>query len=123
MPGPWAAAGSGIICGLVGVVLTTGALRGCEAVRGVGTCGGIGLFALFLILVVEIFIGAALLRACRVPDSFSTSFLGVGLVAVAIMLFLLGHLDSTWMLLVVPLLTAATYLLSWWVTTSFVETD
>jgi hypothetical protein len=123
VPGPCAAALTGIVCGLLGVALTSGSLRGCEAVRGVGSCGGIGLFALLLILVVEIFLGAALLRGFRVPDAFSTSFLGVGLVAVAVMLFLLGQLGSPWMLLVVPLVTAVTYVMSWWVTTTFVETD
>lgn len=123
VPGPCAAALAGIVCGLVGVALTSGSLHACEAVRGVGTCGGIGLFALLLILVVEIFLGAALLRAFRVPDAFSTSFLGVGLVAVAVMLFLLGQLGSPWMLLVVPLVTAVAYAVSWWVTSTFVETD
>ena len=123
IPAGYAAAGAGIVCGLAGVVLTSLALHACESVRGVGSCGGIGLLALLLILVLEIFIGGALLRACAVPDSFSTSFLGVGLVAVAILLFLLGNLDSPWMLLVIPLVTAATFVLSWLVTRTFVEVD
>lgn len=123
VPPGYAAAGAGVVCGLVGVVLTSLALHACEAVRGVGSCGGIGLFALLLILVLEIFIGGALLKACAVPDSFSTSFLGVGLVAVAIMLFLLGNLDSPWMLLVIPVVTAATFVVSWLVTRTFVEVD
>lgn len=121
VPGPYAAVGAGLVCGLIGIVLSIGSLRGCEAVRGVGTCGGIGLFALLAILVVEIFIGAAILRACRVNDSFSTSFLGVGVAAVIIVLFLLSYLDDWWMLVVVPLVTAAAYLFSWWVTTRFVD--
>ncbi|HET8560407.1 MAG TPA: hypothetical protein VFL69_07820 [Marmoricola sp.] len=123
VPPPYAAAMAGIACGFVGVVLTSLALHACEAVRGVGSCGGIGLFALLLILVLEILIGAALLKACGVPDSFSTSFLGVGLVAVVIMLFLLSRLDSPWMLLVIPLVTAAAFVASWLVTRTFVEVD
>lgn len=121
VPGPAAAAMAGVVCGLLGIGLTSGSLHGCEAVRGVGTCGGIGVFALLAILVVEIFIGAGLLRACRVPDSFSTSFLGVGVAAVLLVLFLLDHLGAWWMLVVVPLLTAAAYVFSWWVSTRFVD--
>lgn len=121
VPGPAASVGAGIVCGLIGIVLSMASLRGCEAVRGVGTCGGIGLFALLAILVVEIFIGAALLNACRVQDAFSTSFLGVGLAAVVIVLFLLSYLDAWWMLVAVPLVTAAAYLVSWWVSSRFVD--
>lgn len=121
VPGSFAAVGAGLVCGLIGTVLSVGSLRGCEAVRGVGTCGGIGLFALLAILVVEIFIGAAILKGCSVKDSFSTSFLGVGVAAVVIVLFLLSYLGSWWMLVVVPLVTAAAYLFSWWVTTRFVD--
>ena len=121
VPGSYAAVGAGLVCGLIGIVLSIGSLRGCEAVRGVGTCGGIGLFALLAILVVEIFIGAAILKGCSVEDSFSTSFLGVVVAAVVIVLFLLSYLDSWWMLVAVPLVTAAAYLFSWWVTTRFVD--
>jgi hypothetical protein len=121
VPGSAAAALAGVVCGLLGIGLTSGSLHGCEAVRGVGTCGGIGVFALLAILVVEIFVGAALLRACRVPDPFSTSFLGVGVAAVLLVLFLLDHLGAWWMLGVVPLLTAAAYVFSWWVATRFVD--
>ena len=119
--GPYAAVAAGVVCGVVGTVLSVGSLRGCEAVRGVGSCGGIGLFALLAILVVEIFIGAAILRGCRVDDWFSTSFLGVGVAAVVIVLFLLGYLGSWWLLIAVPVVTAAAYLFSWWVTTRFVD--
>jgi hypothetical protein len=121
VPGSWAAAGAGLVCGLVGIVLTIGALRGCEAVRGVGSCGGIGVFALLAILVVEVLVGATLLRACRVRDAVSTSLLGVGVTAVVIVLFLLGSLGDWWMVVVVPLVTAAGYLFSWWVTSRFVD--
>ena len=37
------------------------------------------------------------------------------------LLFFLSSLDSVWMLLVLPLLTAITFLVSWWVTETFVE--
>jgi len=95
--------------------------RGCEAVRGVGSCGGIGLLALLVIVAVEVLLGAALLKAWRLSDPVSNSFLGVGLAAVFVLLFLLGSLESVWMLLVIPVVTALTFLLSWWVTNTFVE--
>ena len=74
---------------LGGCGLTTVAGRGCEVIRGVGSCGGIGLLALLVILVLEILLGAVLLKAWRLTDPTSTSFLGVGLAAVFVMLFLL----------------------------------
>ncbi|MDQ6686373.1 MAG: low temperature requirement protein A [Actinomycetota bacterium] len=114
---------SGIIVGLVGVVLAIGTDQGCQAARGVNTCGGgVGLFALIVILVIEVLVGAVLLRAFGVADPASTSFLGVALVAVIAMLFFVGALGSMWMLLVIPVLTGLTYLVAWWVTDTFVET-
>jgi hypothetical protein len=52
---------------------------------------------------------------------FLVLFLGVGVAAVVIVVFLLSYLGSWWMLVVVPLATAAAYLFSWWVTTRFVD--
>jgi hypothetical protein len=112
---------TGAVVGLLGVVLAFLAQRGCEAVRGVGSCGAIGLVALLAILAVEVVVGAILLKAWRLSDPASTSFLGVGLAAVLVLLFLLSSLESVWMLLVLPLLTALTFVLSCWVTTTFVE--
>ncbi len=112
---------TGLVVGLVGVLLSFGASRGCEAVRGVGSCGGSGLFALLAVLAIEVVLGAVLLKAWGIVDPASTSFLGVGLVAVLALLFFLRSLESVWMLLVIPVLTAITFLLSWWVTETFVE--
>lgn len=112
---------TGVIVGVVGVALTIGTGRGCEAVRGVGSCGGFGLFAMVVILAIQVILGATLLRAFRLPDSSSTSFLGVGLAAVVVLLFFLPVLDSLWMFLVIPALTAATMAFSWWLTSNFVE--
>lgn len=112
---------TGAVVGLVGVLLAFLAGRGCEAVRGVGSCGGIGLFALLLIVAIEVLIGAALLKAWRLYDPVSTSFLGSGLMAVFVLVFLLSSLDSVWMVVVIPVVSAITFLISWWVTTSFVE--
>ncbi len=112
---------TGVAVGLVGVLLAYFAGRGCEAVRGVGSCGGVGVLALLLIVAIQVVLGAALLKAWRISDPTSTSFLGVGVVAVFVLLFLLGSLESAWMLVVIPVLSALSFLLSWWVTTAFVE--
>ncbi len=112
---------SGAVVGLVGVVLSYSASRGCETVRGVGSCGGMGLLALLLILAIEVVLGAVLLKALQLSDPTSTSFLGVGLMAVFVLLFLLSSLESTWMMLVIPVVSALTFLLSWWVIATFVQ--
>ena len=118
-----AAAITGGVVGLVGVALTSVAGRGCEVIRGVGSCGGIGLLALLVIVVLEVLLGAALLKAWRISDPTSTSFLGVGLAAVFVMLFLLSSLESIWMFLVIPLLSVVTFVLSWLVTETLGETS
>jgi hypothetical protein len=114
---------TGGVVGLVGVALTTVAGRGCEVIRGVGSCGGIGLLALLVILVLEILLGAVLLKAWRLTDPTSTSFLGVGLAAVFVMLFLLPSLESVWMFLVIPLLSVVTFVASWLVTETLGESS
>jgi hypothetical protein len=121
VPGPVAALLTGVASGLVTVLLAWLAARGCDAVRGVGTCGKFGLFALIAILGIEVMLGAFLLRAWKVEEPTSTSFFGIGLVAVVTMLFFLDDIDSPWMVLVIPVLTAASFLLAWWVTATFVD--
>ncbi|RNL62163.1 hypothetical protein EFK50_10195 [Nocardioides marmoriginsengisoli] len=118
----YAALLTGLISGLVCVLLAKGASVGCEAVRDNDSCGGgIGLLALVAILAIEVLIGANLLKAFKVADPFSTAFLGVGLVAMAAMLFFLDDLNEARMVAIIPVLTAAAFLLSWWVTVRFVE--
>lgn len=113
---------TGAFSGLAAVLLAFGAARGCEQVRSTDSCGGgLGLLALVVILALEVVIGANLLKAWRISDPFSTSFLGVGLVATLAMLIFLNDLNSSWMLLVIPLMTAAAFALSWWVTVRFID--
>ncbi len=103
---------TGLVVGLVGAVLTYGGLRGCELARGTDSCGdGPGGLLLLAILVVMVLAGGALLAWLRVPDPRSTSFLGVGLTAVVAVVALLETLFSAWMFVVVPLVSAAAYLL------------
>jgi hypothetical protein len=113
---------SGALAGLAAVLMAIGASKGCEAVRDTSSCGGgAGLLALVAILAIEILIGANLLKAWQISDPFSTSFLGVGVVATIAMLTFLDELDSVWMLLVIPLMTAAAFALSWWITVRFID--
>lgn len=113
---------TGLFSGLATVLLAFGAARGCESVRGTDSCGGgVGLLALVSILAIEVLIGANLLKAWQISDPYSTSFLGVGVVATVAMLGFLSHIDSPWMLLVIPLMTGASFALSWWVTVRFID--
>jgi hypothetical protein len=116
-----AAALTGLLVGALMVGLTVAALRGCEAIRGTSTCGGPGLLLLVVILVVLVMVGQALLRAFTVPDPGSTSFLAVGLLAVVALLFLIDVILDWQMIIVIPLLGVTTFLLSHWVTTTFVD--
>lgn len=118
----YAALITGALAGLSAVLLTIGAARGCESVRDTSSCGGgVGLLAVVAILAIEVLIGANLLKAWQISDPFSTSFLGVGVVATIAMLTFLSHIDSPWMLLVIPLSTAAAFAGSWWITVRFVD--
>lgn len=113
---------TGLLVGLLTVGITWATLRGCEAIRGTSSCGGgPGLLVLVAMLVLLVLVGAGLLRVMRVPDPGSTSFLAVGLVAVISLLFLVDLLLNWWMIIVIPLLSTATFALAHWVTTSFVE--
>lgn len=117
-----AAALTGGIVGLAMVVLTWLSLRGCEAIRGTATCGGgPGLLLLLATFIVSVMLGNAILKSFQVPDPGSSSFLAVGLVAVVSLLLLIDTLDSWVMLVVIPVISIAAYLLSVYVTKTFVE--
>ncbi len=108
--------------GAAGGAATYGAMEGCEAVRGVSTCGGApGFFILVAILALMVLLGSLLLKAFRVSDTGSTSFLAVGVVAVVAMLVLLDVIYSPAMFVVIPALSAVAFLLAHWVTTRFDE--
>ena len=121
LPGRLAAAITGLVVGAFGAMLTYLSLKGCDALRGTETCGGTGLLVLVVILVLMVLLGAALLAAWEISDPRSTSFLAVGVLSVIVMLTLMQQLYSPWMFLIVPLISAAAYVLSHWVTTAFIE--
>lgn len=109
---------TGLLIGALMVGLTAASLRLCESVRGTSSCGNPGFLLLVAILIATVVLGSALLRFLRVPDPGSTSFLAVGLLAVLTLLFLVDLLANWWMIIVIPLLSALTFVLSYWVTTT-----
>ena len=119
--GMTAAIVTGALVGLLAVGLTWGVMRGCEALQGTSSCGDPGYLLLIAILVVAVVLGAVLLRAWGVPDPGSTSFLGVGLLAVVALLFLVDVLFDWWMVIAIPVVSVLTFVLSHWVTTAIVE--
>jgi hypothetical protein len=117
-----AAALTGLVTGAAMVVLIWLSLRGCEAVRGTSSCtGGPGFLLLVATFVLCVLLGSTLLKTFSVPDPGSSSFLAIGLVSVASLLFLIDVLDHWSMLIVIPILGASAFLASIWVTTTFVE--
>ncbi len=120
--GRQAAAVTGLLVGLLVVAITAGVMRGCEVVRGTSTCGGgPGFLLLVATMIVSIYAGALLLRLWGEPEPGSTSFLAVSLVAVASLLFFINVLLSWWMVVVVPLTSVGAFLLSHWVTTTYID--
>ncbi len=117
-----AAAVTGVLVGGAMILLIWLSLRGCEAVRGTANCsGGSGFLLLVATFVLCVLLGSTLLKVFSIPDPGSGSFLAVGLVAVAALLFLIDVLDHWSMIIVIPTISVAAYLASVWVTKTFVE--
>ena len=55
------------------------------------------------------------------PEPGSTSFLAVGLLSAVVLLFLVGSIFEWWMIIVIPLVSVATFLLSHWVATTYID--
>ncbi len=113
-----------VLTGAVVGLLTSGlvwlALRGCSSLRGTSSCGDPGIFALLAIVVAMVLAGRFALAALRVPDAGSTAFLGMALVAVLALLFV-DTLDSVVGAVVLAVVTAVTFGLSQWLTSTFTE--
>jgi len=121
LPGRVAAAVAGLLAGALVVGLTTASFELCSRVQGTNSCGGPGIFLLVAILVLAVLLGTVVLRLCTVPEPGSTSFLAVGMTSVVALLFLVDQLFEWWMVIAIPLVSVATFVLSHWVTTTFVE--
>jgi hypothetical protein len=121
LPGPLVALVTGAVVGLALVGLTSASLQLCSSLRGTSSCRKPGILLLLAIIVVAILLGSLLLRLAGVDAHGSTSFLGVGLLVVLILLALLPVLDEWWMVIVVPVLAMLTYVASWWLTTAYAD--
>ena len=123
LSGQVAAGVTGAVVGLAGVLLTVGALRGCEAVRGTATCGSAGFPLLIAVLLLMVVIGRVLLGAWNVADPSGTAFLAVGLVAVLSLLFFTNILLQWYMVILLPIVSVIAHMMSHFVTTAFVDLE
>jgi hypothetical protein len=103
---------AGILCGFLTVGFVWLSERGCDASRGTPSCGALGLPLLILTVVVTIVAGAYMLRRLMQPNPVLVAFLGVTFMLLIVVGLLADRLFTPWSLLVVPALTAATFLVA-----------
>lgn len=116
-----AAAATGVVVGVLAVLLAWLSTSACDVVRGTSSCGGgPGLLILVVVLAALAYVGSVLLRIFSVPEAGSTSVLAVGILAVLVLVFLLGSIDQWWMVIAIPVAAVIAYCASWWVTTAVV---
>jgi hypothetical protein len=102
----------GVLAGFVTIGMVWLSERGCERFRDTSNCGAWGFPLLVLTVVVTIVLGATALSRLAMPHPRLVAFLGVGFMLLVVLGFLADNLFSTWTLLVVPVLTAITFLLA-----------
>ena len=118
VPPPVTAAAVGLVTGAALLGLVSLGFRGCEALNGNTSCGkGPGMVALVFVFAVAVVIGRFLLAWAKLPEPGLTSFLGVGVASLVAILVLGGLFDSAAIIVVLPLLCAATFAGAWWVAT------
>lgn len=121
LAGPLAAAITGAVVAGVLLGLTWASLGLCESVSGTSSCGGAGFPLLLLVVAAAVLAGAFLLHAFGVPSAGSISFLAVALVAVLAMAFFADELDQGWIVLAIPVLTIAAFVLAHTVTVRYID--
>ena len=110
-----ASAITGLLMGLLAVGLGVGALAIFSQVRGVASGGGTwGSLTFVVVAFVAFALGERLLAGFGAPMPRLTSFLGITLTLVALLGLFLGSADSTYALVVVPLVTAVGFLAAHW---------
>ncbi|GAA1576543.1 MULTISPECIES: hypothetical protein [Kribbella] len=102
----------GLLCGFATIAGIWLSERGCERFRDTTNCGALGLPLLVLIVVVTMVLGGLALSRLAMPHPRLIPFLGVAFMVALVVAFLTGHLDSPWIIAVVPVLTAITFLLA-----------
>jgi hypothetical protein len=89
--------------------------------RGTSSLGDKGAIILIAVFALAIIVGGYLLRLAAARSPFTISFLGSALVAVLSMLFLTDLFAHAWGVIIVVILAAAAYALSYWVTTNYID--
>jgi len=113
----------GLLSGIALVGLINATLRACDAAQGTSSCGGPGLFVLLVILAL-ITVGATrLLRMWGFSDGGTVAFLGMALTAIVALVFLTGQLLSVAMVLVIPVVTALTFIVGEWLSSTMAEAN
>jgi hypothetical protein len=102
----------GLLCGFAMVALVWLSERGCNRVRSTPNCGALGLPLLVLTVIITIVLGTLALSRLGMPQPRLVAFLGVMFMLLIVVGLLSGQLFSTWALLVVPVLTAITFLVA-----------
>ena len=118
---PLAAALVGLLVGALTVGLTWASLHLCSSVRGTSSCGNPGALLLLAIVVVMIVVGGLALRSLGVPDSGTTSLLGMVLMTAVMLVVFVRVLDEWWIAIALPVVAAVTYAVAEWTTRTFVE--
>lgn len=102
----------GILTGFAMVAVVWLSERGCDRFRGTSTCGPFGFPLLILAVVMAVVLGRLMLAKLAMPHAALVAFLSVAFMLLIVVGFLSDQLFSTWTLLVVPALTAMTFLLA-----------
>jgi hypothetical protein len=102
----------GLLTGFVVVGLVWLSERGCDRFRGSSNCGPLGFPLLVLTVVVAVVLGAVALSKLAMPHPVLVAFLGTAFMLLIVLAFLSERLFTTWTLLVVPALTAVTFLVA-----------
>jgi hypothetical protein len=102
----------GLLAGFVTVGLVWLSEQGCDRVRDSPNCGAAGFPLLVLAVVITVVLGALALSRLAMPHPKLVAFLGVGFMLLIVLAFLSTDLFSTWTLVIVPVLTAITFLVA-----------
>lgn len=123
VPSPLAALIVGAICGALVVGLVFSGERGCDAVSGSSSCGGVGMLMLTVILVGAYALGVLLLRMFGVDEPGLTAFFGIMLPLVVVLAFLTDQVFSSSMVLILPALAACSFAVGSVFTTALENSD
>lgn len=106
---------TGVIVGLVSVGLGVGALQLFSWLRGVASGGGTwGSLTFVVVAFIAFVIGELLLTGFGTPSPRLTSFLGVVLTIVVMLVVYIDQSDTRWALLIIPSVAATSFTVAHW---------